>query len=218
MSYIDQRRELKNSDKKPKEKKIYRLPKVGKKRKIENKSYLPASRAYRTEHPYCVIKSPVCTKWTQGVNHKKGRIGKLLMDKRYWEPACNPCNHYCESHPEWAIKNGHKISRHKKNNTMKKLILVIITLSVTCFCFSQNQKKLTAEDSALIEQQQVSRYIDSLIEKTSIKEMRDYLQSNISFKEYSELSFVTMYDFFIRSKVDLWIAQKQKSKKPPSKN
>ena len=101
---------------------------------------------------------------------------------------------------------------------MKKLILVIITLSVTCFCFSQNQKKLTAEDSALIEQQQVSRYIDSLIEKTSIKEMRDYLQSNISFKEYSELSFVTMYDFFIRSKVDLWIAQKQKSKKPPSKN
>lgn len=33
------------------------------------------------------------------------------MDESKWEPSCNPCNTYCEDHPEWAIENGHKESR-----------------------------------------------------------------------------------------------------------
>lgn len=93
-----------------KEKKIYRLQPYSKTRKELNKVYDPEAKQFRKDNSICAINSPVCTKVTQGVNHKKGR-GKYLMDKSTWEPACNPCNGYCEDHTEWAIENGHKESR-----------------------------------------------------------------------------------------------------------
>lgn len=80
------------------------------KRMLLNKLYDAEARQYRKEHPECAINSPVCTKRTQGVHHVKGR-GKYLLDKKYWKPACNPCNHYVEVHHQWALDNGHKESR-----------------------------------------------------------------------------------------------------------
>lgn len=93
-----------------KEKKRYRIQPYSKKRKQVNILYDAQSRKYRKDHPKCAINSPVCTGRTQGVNHKKGR-GRHLLDETTWEPACNPCNVYCEDHPQWAIDNGHKESR-----------------------------------------------------------------------------------------------------------
>lgn len=94
-------------DKKPR-----RIATYSDKRKELNKLYDAEARLYRKEHPDCAIKSPVCTKRTQGVHHIKGR-GKYLLDKTTWEPACNACNAYVERHHQWAIENGHKQSRLK---------------------------------------------------------------------------------------------------------
>lgn len=60
----------------------------------------------------CEVGSPVCTKWAQGMHHKKGKIGKLLIDLDFMEPCCNACNTYIESHSAWAIATGHKLSKH----------------------------------------------------------------------------------------------------------
>lgn len=96
-----------------KEKKRYVIPKVSKKRAIVNRLYDVKARQYRKENPYCKIKSPVCTKITEGVHHMKGKAThQLLMDERYWEPACNACNSYVEAFSTWAYENGHKISKY----------------------------------------------------------------------------------------------------------
>jgi hypothetical protein len=90
-----------------------RIARFSLKRQKINRSYSKESKQFLTENPICVIQSPDCTGKAQGVNHKKGRIGKNLMDKSTWEPSCNPCNVYIEDHPLWGIENGHKVSRLK---------------------------------------------------------------------------------------------------------
>lgn len=93
------------------DKKIKPVKPYSDKRRELNKLYDMEARQYRKENPECAIKSPNCTKYTQGVHHKKGR-GKNLLDKKTWLPACNACNHYVEAHHQWAIDNGFKTRRH----------------------------------------------------------------------------------------------------------
>lgn len=77
--------------------------------------YTPEAKKFREENPVCAIKSPVCTGKTQGVHHSKGKIGKLLLDKKYWMAACNPCNDWIESDDAEARERGFKISKFKKD-------------------------------------------------------------------------------------------------------
>ncbi len=91
------------------------IKKVANSRKEAEKQYRQKAKKFRQEHPLCEIKSSVCTRKTQGVHHVKGRLGDLLLDEKYWKGACNACNSYVESHPVWAIENGHKISKFKPN-------------------------------------------------------------------------------------------------------
>lgn len=93
------------------DKKIKPVKPYSDKRRELNKLYDAEARQYRKQNPECAIKSPNCTKHTQGVHHKKGR-GKYLLEKATWLPACNPCNHYVEAHHQWAIDNGFKERRH----------------------------------------------------------------------------------------------------------
>lgn len=76
-----------------------------------NKVYDKEAREFREQNPDCAINSPNCTHKTQGVHHKRGRVGKYLLDKSTWMPACNPCNSYVEANHQWAIDNGCKESR-----------------------------------------------------------------------------------------------------------
>lgn len=143
MSYIDERRGQKESGIKPeknqkkyklkkvplkrpnaflKKKKGYRIPKQSKKRVEENEVYKPISERFRKEHPMCVIKSPVCTKFTQGVHHTEGRVGSDFTDESKMLPACNACNGYIESHSQWAKENGFKKANYKsKLSNVKKI-------------------------------------------------------------------------------------------------
>lgn len=80
----------------------------------EQKTYSRESKIFRQQGKECEIKSPDCIKIIQGTHHKRGRVGKNLNDKKHWLRSCNPCNMYCETHPEWAKENGFSESRLAK--------------------------------------------------------------------------------------------------------
>lgn len=93
----------------PLKKKPYKLRSFSKKRQRLNTKYAAKSKQFREDNPLCVIHSPDCTHYTQGVHHVKGKATeKLLMDENHWLPACNPCNHYIEANSAWAKEKGFK--------------------------------------------------------------------------------------------------------------
>lgn len=53
------------------------------------------------------------------VHHKRGRVGTLLTDKRYFLAVCTICHRYLEDHPEFAVSNGWSLSRLKKDENAK---------------------------------------------------------------------------------------------------
>lgn len=91
-----------------------RIPKRSEKSKDVMKEYKPIVIEYleRPENKDCKIKSPVCTGKATCVHHKKRR-GQNLINEKYFEPSCGPCNSYIENHVSWALANGHLISVHK---------------------------------------------------------------------------------------------------------
>jgi len=104
-------------EKKPK--KIYRLRQFTPKRQKINVEYNREARQFRNDNPMCRINSPLCTRLTQGVHHVKGKATiRILMDKKWWKPACNACNGYVEDHREWAAEHGHKLldNGYERNN------------------------------------------------------------------------------------------------------
>ncbi len=45
------------------------------------------------------------------IHHMRGRIGSLLLDKRYWLPVCHECHRKIEDNRAWAIKRGYLLDR-----------------------------------------------------------------------------------------------------------
>lgn len=45
------------------------------------------------------------------VHHMKGRIGSLLLDKRFWLPVSRDGHMKVERNPNWAKENGYSLSR-----------------------------------------------------------------------------------------------------------
>ena len=54
---------------------------------------------------------PITKQPTTDVHHKKGRLGDLYLDKRYWVALSREGHKYVEEHPEWAKENGYSLSR-----------------------------------------------------------------------------------------------------------
>ncbi len=94
------------------------IPKISAHHAVLLQTYTPLARQYRADNPLCIINSPVCTRYTEGVHHVKGKTGKnehgepLLNDVRFFKPACNRCNTYIEDHSQWAKDNGHKMPNY----------------------------------------------------------------------------------------------------------
>jgi hypothetical protein len=66
----------------------------------------------KKERPLCEMKVPgICTGRTQTIHHVKGRIGALLLDKKYMMAACCKCNTWVESNDSTARQMGLKVSR-----------------------------------------------------------------------------------------------------------
>lgn len=87
------------------------------------------------------------------------------------------------------------------------IILIIFSINVS----AQNTKPpKSAQDSVNELNAAADKFADSLISKTSIKDFREFLRSNLLAKVYDEATFVNAYDFFIRSKVNEWMTKRKK--------
>jgi len=91
-------------------KEIPKSSEKGKEIKDELKKRYPK---YLKKHPFCNIKSPVCTKIAVCVNHTQGRGKNEVLNEETWEPSCIACNSYIEQHPDWNDRQ-HKKRRHGK--------------------------------------------------------------------------------------------------------
>ncbi len=92
-----------------KDKKPYRIPKLSKKREAQNKEYL-ALREVFLVGKIC----PVTGEKANQIHHRKGRIGKLLTDVRYFLGVSDRGHKKIEANPEWAYKMGYSLLRNAK--------------------------------------------------------------------------------------------------------
>lgn len=94
--------------------------------KIKTKLYADARKEYLETHRCCETKLEGCliptinsnSKGLQ-IHHKKGRIGELLFDKKYFLAVCQNCHNYIENNPEFAILNGYSLSRLAKQDDVE---------------------------------------------------------------------------------------------------
>lgn len=85
------------------------IKKVSEKRSVENLKYLAQRIVFlgKPENKIC----PITKKPTSDVHHKKGRIGSLLLDERYWVALSREGHAYVEENPKWAKENGYSLNR-----------------------------------------------------------------------------------------------------------
>ena len=58
------------------------------------------------------LECEICGRNSDEVHHKKGRIGDLLYDVRFFLPVCRICHDFIEKHPETAYMNGWSLLRN----------------------------------------------------------------------------------------------------------
>lgn len=90
-------------------KKAYTIPQVSDKRKIENAKYTVLRIEFlgKKENQICPI-----TGWpTTDIHHKKGRVGDLFLDTKYWIALSREGHQFVEDNPEWAKENGFSLDR-----------------------------------------------------------------------------------------------------------
>lgn len=102
----------------PKKEKVYVLKRTPLKKKAVKIKFRSDKRAEQEKAYNLFIKlwlvgkkCPMCGKDATQVHHKKGRIGKLLLDVRFFLPVTQDCHQYIEEHPEWAKEQGYSLSR-----------------------------------------------------------------------------------------------------------
>lgn len=84
------------------------IKKVSDKRAIQNKEYLRLRKQFLKENPNCAVYPYL--KATD-VHHKKGRIGNLLTDTRYFLAVSRQAHTQIELNPNWARENGYILNR-----------------------------------------------------------------------------------------------------------
>ncbi len=72
-------------------KKVYRIPKVSKKRKEKLKEYKPLRDSYLKEHPVCEIKLMGCKAVSVEIHHCS-TSDKDFLNVQTWKAVCRPCH------------------------------------------------------------------------------------------------------------------------------
>lgn len=84
------------------------LKKQSRARQREMTQYYDDRREFLRAHPACGI--CLCLDQTPRqateVHHSRGRIGRLLLDQRFWVPSCRPCREIPHNRPNWAREMG----------------------------------------------------------------------------------------------------------------
>lgn len=88
------------------------IPVRSEKMKSEMKGYKKEAAQFLKENPKCQVSG--CTKKSEHVHHKAGRIGKNLTDKKNWLAVCPQHHTKIETDVIWAKENGYSISRLSK--------------------------------------------------------------------------------------------------------
>lgn len=78
----------------------------------ELKVYRKVRDEYFKENPVCEF--PGCESEYVTLHHAKGKIGKLLTDKRFFKSICWPHHRYCEENPAIAQELGLSYKRLDK--------------------------------------------------------------------------------------------------------
>lgn len=100
------------------------LKKATKKRAKLNRQYSKVSKPMWEGQP-CAIRSPKCIGMAQGWNHAAGKENAdKLLDMENGQPACNPCNGWCEDNHAEAVRLGFRNQRNTQtkryDNTYKE--------------------------------------------------------------------------------------------------
>lgn len=64
-------------------------------------------KQFLKDNPIC----PITGEKTTDVHHKKGRLGKLLLDTKFWLAVSRKGHKRIEENPEWAKEMGYSLSR-----------------------------------------------------------------------------------------------------------
>lgn len=85
------------------------IKKVSEKRKLENIIYQSERIKFLMlpENKVC----PITKQQTTDIHHKKGRIGSLYLDKKYWIALSREGHKFVEENPKWAKENGYSLNR-----------------------------------------------------------------------------------------------------------
>ena len=97
-------------NKKQKTKKEFiKIPQISKKRQVEQLKYsvLRIEFLGKSENKVC----PITGLETTDVHHKKGRVGDLYLDTKYWVALSREGHKFVEENPIWAKENGYSLNR-----------------------------------------------------------------------------------------------------------
>lgn len=78
------------------------------KRKQEERIYAQRRKIFLLNHPWCAVAKALRERARPAtqVHHKRGRIGRLLLDERHWLPVSMWGHEWINSHPAQARTLG----------------------------------------------------------------------------------------------------------------
>ena len=91
------------------EKKPVRISIHSVKRMAEERLYAKKKKEYLTAHIRCEVKG--CNHVSEDLHHRKGRVGKLLYNEKYFMAVCRDHHREIELNVDWAIKNKYSLKR-----------------------------------------------------------------------------------------------------------
>lgn len=93
------------------------IPPRSSKREVQDAVYSVLRIKFLKEHIMCEAHLPGCTQSSTDVHHKRGRIGTLLTEIKYWLAVCRHCHDWIEAHPEESKEKGLSLDRLKEPHT-----------------------------------------------------------------------------------------------------
>lgn len=88
------------------------IRKVSTKRAAQNRQYTKQRVAFLERNPTCKVCFDMGWKErSTEVHHMKSRIGKMLLDERYWLPVCRTHHDQIHHRPAVALEKGYTLRR-----------------------------------------------------------------------------------------------------------
>ena len=109
------------------------LRRVSLKMAVKKREYVKVRDAYLKKNPYCEVylaehriaflhgdeevQAPLATQ----VHHKRGRVGSLLTDERYFLAVSDEMHKMIHGDTAWAYKKGYMLNRNKQEQEEEEL-------------------------------------------------------------------------------------------------